>query len=294
MRERVILLIGIVAVCLAGISAKAAEGDSTMQQPERFFGRLIGTRPTWPFDMTPAEEKIMDEHFERLKRLTMEKKVLMAGPCFDKPVFGLAILQVTDENEARAIMADDPAVKAGLMTFELAPLKLSLMADNRPTFRYVQDPSDRVLHKEVTVAGKADAVWRAWTTTEGTQSFFAPNTHIVLRPGGPYEIYFNMKAPAGERGSEDCTILSFVPNRMLSFEWNAPPEFKELRATRTCVVVEFVQISPDSVKISFDHLGWGKDPAWDKLFDYFDQAWGYVLDNCRKRFADGPIDWTKE
>jgi uncharacterized protein YndB with AHSA1/START domain/uncharacterized protein YciI len=264
-----------------------------MQKPQHFFGRLLGTRPNWPNDMTEAEGKIMSAHFDRLKKLTQEKKVLVAGPCFAKPVFGLVIMEVADEAEAKAIAADDPAVKAGLMTYDLAPLTLSLMADNRPSYRYAETPSDKVLHKEVTVKGTIESVWHAWTTTEGTQSFFSPATHIELRPGGAYEIFFNVKGPIGERGSEDCKVLSFVPNQMLSFEWNAPPEFKELRRIRTVVVVRFEPTTSGEVKISFDHLGWGIGPDWDKLYAYFDQAWDYVLGNCQKRFAEGPIDWTK-
>ena len=38
-----------------------------------------------------------------------------------------------------------------------------------------------------------------------------------------YELHFLEDAPEGRRGSESCRVLAFVPERLLSFTWNAPP-----------------------------------------------------------------------
>ena len=45
--------------------------------------------------------------------------------------------------------------------------------------------------------------------------------------------------------------------------------------------------------VSLHHTGWGDGGEWDKAYAYFDRAWGNVLANLQKRFADGPIDWTE-
>jgi uncharacterized protein YciI len=95
----------------------------------QYFVRLLGTRPGWPDNMTAIEEKIMAEHFEFLKRLTESGKVLMAGPCFAKPPFGLIILNVADEAEARSIMDVEPSVTGGVHTYDMAPLRVALMAE---------------------------------------------------------------------------------------------------------------------------------------------------------------------
>jgi len=116
---------------------------------------------------------------------------------------------------------------------------------------------------------------------------------VELRLGGPYEIYFVADSPPGLRGSEDCRILSYVPMKMLAFEWNAPPSFGNLRYRRTQVIVRFDSHAGDVVKVSFAQLGWGTGEEWDRLFDYFDRAWGYVLGNLKKRFEQGPLDWDK-
>jgi uncharacterized protein YndB with AHSA1/START domain len=151
--------------------------------------------------------------------------------------------------------------------------------------------SGRILRKEALVPATMEDVWHAWTTTEGTKTFFSPQTHVKLTVGGPYEIRFNLDAPAGSQGSEGCTVLSYLPLEMLSFSWNAPPEFGELRGQHTMVVLRFEEVEPGKVKVVLWHHGWGKGDDWEKLYDYFDKAWSYVLGNLKKRFVAGPIDW---
>ena len=103
-----------------------------MNTPQDYFVRLLGTRPGWPENMTEREEEIMEEHFQYLKKLTDGRKVLMAGPCFTKPPFGLIVLRVNSEAEAREIMSKEPSVVNGVHTYDMAPLRVSLMAVNPP------------------------------------------------------------------------------------------------------------------------------------------------------------------
>jgi len=264
-----------------------------MPPTKQFFARLIPPRPAFDRDMKPEEEKAMGEHFIYLKNLIAKKRVLMAGPCFE-PLFGMAILNVASREEAEEIMKNDPSVKAAVNKFELQEMRLSLLADYQRPERYAVEPSDKAIIKEITIPAPVSEVWRAWTTDEGVRSFFSPNTRVELRVGGPIEIYFLMDRPYGLRGSEDCRFLSFIPEKMLSFEWNAPPDFGPLRDIRTIVVISFESISANETRLVFHHRGWGVGDDWNKLFDYFDRAWGYVLANLKKRFEQGPIDWDRE
>jgi uncharacterized protein YndB with AHSA1/START domain len=150
------------------------------------------------------------------------------------------------------------------------------------------------MHKEITVPANLDQAWEAWTTSEGVKTFFSSAAKVELELGGAYEIYFLLDQPYGLRGSEDCRILSFLPKKMLSFEWNAPPDFGELRQRHTQVIMHFEEVKPGQVKVSFAQLGWGKGENWDRLYEYFDRAWDYVLKNLKKRFESGPLDWSKK
>jgi uncharacterized protein YndB with AHSA1/START domain len=131
-----------------------------------------------------------------------------------------------------------------------------------------------------------------WTTAEGATTFFAPRAKVELAIGGAYEMLFNLEAQPGSQGSEGCKVLSYFPQEMLSFSWNAPPQFPELRWERTWVVVEFRSRGPEQTWVGLTHLGWGEGEAWDQVFDYFDQAWDVVLARLVHRITSGPVDWS--
>jgi uncharacterized protein YndB with AHSA1/START domain len=150
------------------------------------------------------------------------------------------------------------------------------------------------LEKQVLVPAAAEAVWAAWTTSAGAETFFAPKANIVLERGGAYDILFDPSAPAGLRGAEGMHVLAFVPREMLAFEWNAPPKFPEIRnaPAKTFVVVQLTPDGERRTRLVLHHLGWGEGGRWGEVRDYFDHAWDYVLANLVKRFESGPIDWA--
>lgn len=97
-----------------------------------------------------------------------------------------------------------------------------------------------------------------------------------------------MDNPAGLRGGEGCKLLSFLPKEMLSFTWNAPPEFKEIRESpyHTWVVVNFKAKSNIETEVTLTHLGWPDDKSWDPVYKYLDEAWdivlGWLYESCKK------------
>ena len=152
----------------------------------------------------------------------------------------------------------------------------------------------RAIHEEVTVAAPRAEVWKALTTTEGVKTFFAPDANVELRLNGPYEIFFVPSAKLGERGGEGNRVLSYIPEEMLSFTWNAPPKFGAFRAKRTFVVIRLSDAGEGQTRVELTHAGWQEGEQWDQIFDYFAKAWPHVLGNLKKRFGEGPLDWGDE
>jgi uncharacterized protein YndB with AHSA1/START domain len=156
----------------------------------------------------------------------------------------------------------------------------------------VSDQEERTVYGEVTVPAGVDGVWAAWTTEEGVRSFFAPACHIRLEPDGPYEIFFNPDAPAGQRGAEGLRVLAVQPKKMFSFNWNAPAKLNEVCHQRTHVILRFYALGPKSTRVTVRHDGWGEGGQWDEAFSYFQSAWNkVVLPRLAYRFQHGPIDW---
>lgn len=142
----------------------------------------------------------------------------------------------------------------------------------------------RSLVKEAVVQAQPAEVWAAWTTNEGIASWWGPAaSNIELRIGGPFEILFSLDPPVGERGSEGCRILAYVPGESLSFTWNAPPHLP-LRSANTWVVLTFTPHGSDGTTLRLVHTGFLEGPDWDDYMAYFDNAWEYVLGLLRNHW----------
>ena len=144
--------------------------------------------------------------------------------------------------------------------------------------------SGRIIRKTRTVACAIDTMWWKWTTHEGLRTFFGQENTMELKVGGPFEIYFMMDSPVGLKGSEGCKVISYLPKEMISFSWNAPPKFPDIRngEYHTWVVVTFKPVKGNRTEVRINHLGWLKGGEWDKVYEYFDKAWVSVLDWLEK------------
>lgn len=129
--------------------------------------------------------------------------------------------------------------------------------------------------KTVEIESGVRTVFEAWSTADGWTSVYdAPGmgAEIDLAIGGPYEWYFYDKT-----GSNGCQVLSYIPDRMISFTWNAPPDQPVTRGRRTWVVVELEPLGAARTRVTLTHLGFGTGPEWDETYAYFDKAWPSVL-----------------
>jgi len=161
------------------------------------------------------------------------------------------------------------------------------------TFALPVPAAERAIDKEIVVNATLDQAWESWTTREGIVAFFAPDARIEPRVGGAFQVYMDPGAPPGQKGADDMRYLALQPKKMISFDWNAPPFLPEARAQRTFVVVRFEPVTDKTTRITLHHTGWGEGGEWDKAYAYLDRAWGGVLGNLKKRFDNGPQDWTE-
>ena len=152
--------------------------------------------------------------------------------------------------------------------------------------------AERSIDKDVIVAAPVEAVWQDWTSKAGIESFFAPEAEIDARVGGAFHIHMDPYGEPGMKGADEMRFMALQAPTMLSFDWNAPPSLPQARQQRTFVIVRLADVDGKSTRVTIHHVGWGDGGEWNKTYAYFDNAWGYVLGNLKKRHEAGPIDWT--
>jgi len=93
---------------------------------QHYFFKLTPPRPTFPYDMTDEERRLMDEHGRYFQEHFDAGRLVLYGPVLaTSEAFGLAVLQVESEAEAQRFGEGDPSVRAGLNRFEICPLRVS-------------------------------------------------------------------------------------------------------------------------------------------------------------------------
>ena len=151
---------------------------------------------------------------------------------------------------------------------------------------------EKVLGLQITIQAPIDSVWSRFSSERGLVKFFAPACRFEPKPLGHLDIFFAPDAPAGQRGAENNFILAYQEKEMISFTWDAPPQWPEIRKQRTLVTIRFYNNTNTETLVTLTQTGWGSGLEWDAVYDYFVGAWGgFVLPNLKYSLEKGPLDW---
>ena len=128
MKKSVWFLLAVLAFGGLTFSAQAPSANANPKEAapvmKTFFIRIIPPRPTFDKDASPAEQARMDAHYVYWKDLFDKGVCVFGGPVLDpKGVYGVLAVEAASEDEARALAAADPAVKAGLIHTEVAEMR---------------------------------------------------------------------------------------------------------------------------------------------------------------------------
>jgi uncharacterized protein YndB with AHSA1/START domain len=152
---------------------------------------------------------------------------------------------------------------------------------------------EKMINLFIRINAPLDSVWSRWSSEKGIKKFFAPACNYELKTFGKLDILFAPQAPAGQRGAEDNRILAVEEKKMVSFTWDAPPQYPEIRKQRTVVTVRFYPTSAKETLVTLTQTGWGQGADWNTVLNYFNGAWaGFVLPNLKHSLEVGPINWN--
>lgn len=160
---------------------------------------------------------------------------------------------------------------------------------------YVDPNGDRAIQLTIDVPAPQRAVFDAFTTSEGFGSWAAPVARVDLRTGGVIEASYDPDAKLGDPGNIRNAIVTFVAPRLLVIRnVQAPTDFvdRELFA-RTVTTIELQPLDEKTTRAIVTNTGYGPGPGFDALYEKFTIGNAYTLAALRKRFVDGPADWSK-
>ncbi len=103
-----------------------------MSKSEYYIGIIKPAREEFMTSPTDKEIAVMKDHFEYLKKLLADGKLVLAGPATNKDnPFGILIFNTKSKEEAEQVMKNDPSVLAGVQNIiDYEPFTLSLYNPN--------------------------------------------------------------------------------------------------------------------------------------------------------------------
>ena len=111
------------AVAAAGQTPSASPGPP--QPPPNmttYYLVMLVKGPKWTPETSPALEQLQKDHLAHLGKMAAAGQLVLAGPLTDGgTIRGLGVFKVGSAEEARALEAEDPAVKAGRLAIEVHP-----------------------------------------------------------------------------------------------------------------------------------------------------------------------------
>lgn len=141
---------------------------------------------------------------------------------------------------------------------------------------------------EIEIDAGIDAVWWAFTTTAGIQSWVAPLAEIDFKVGGKWRANYNAEGELGDPTTIENTILAYDPKRMIALKATTFPEgfaFVEA-AQETWTVFYFSPISALRTKITVVGLGYNDSEQSQKMRLFFADANAYSLRQLEKALTE--------
>jgi len=94
-------------------------------EKKSYFLKLNPPRPTFTFDMTEEERKIMQKHVAYWAPYMKDGTVVVLGPVMDpKGAYGIAVVRVDDVEQLKLLIDNDPA--NGLNSYEFYPMRAAI------------------------------------------------------------------------------------------------------------------------------------------------------------------------
>lgn len=107
--------------CGTSVNAQQTTTASNAEELKAYYLVILKKGPHRDQDSTTAEQ-IQKGHMENITKMAEAGKLNVAGPFLDDgDLRGIFVFNLSSEQEVRALVDNDPAVKAGRLIYEIHP-----------------------------------------------------------------------------------------------------------------------------------------------------------------------------
>lgn len=154
------------------------------------------------------------------------------------------------------------------------------------------DGTHTLIH-EVVLTAPTSQVWREISTAEGWTTWAVP---VAWLDGDLLETSYTPSAARGDRTTIQQHIAARIPGRLLVFRTvKAPEGFPHFDTFRQVThMIELEPIGESRTRVRLTTAGYPDNEAGRQLLGFFREGNRVSLDRLHRRFASGPLDWTRE
>jgi len=140
---------------------------------------------------------------------------------------------------------------------------------------------------QAVVDAPPEAVWDAFTTKEGMESWMVASGDVDLKIGGLMRTTYRKEADLDGDTAIHQAILSIDPGRMLSFRTiKSPKGFPFVQAiSKSWTVVYLEPVETGRTRVTVKMLGYDSGPESQKMRAFFEVGNKATLDALVKRFG---------
>lgn len=161
--------------------------------------------------------------------------------------------------------------------------------------RRAPDGTLTLVHESVVDAPVAE-VWEAIATAEGWRTWAVPVAWSSPEAPDELETSYDPAARPGDPQTIRHRVLARVPGRMIAFRTvKAPEGFPHFEIFgQTTGLFELEAVGADRTRVRVTGAGYPDSEAGRQLIGFFREGNRITLERLRRRFTDGPIDWSAE
>ena len=154
------------------------------------------------------------------------------------------------------------------------------------------DGTHALLHDVVIDAPVAE-VWEAISTAQGWTTWAVP---VAWQEGDVLETSYSASATPGDPTTIRQQVLAREPGRKLVFRTvKAPEGFPHFEAYRQVIgTFELEALDEHRSRVRLTSAGFPDSDAGRELLGFFREGNRSTLEQLRRRFDSGPIDWSRE